>query len=313
MVSGSLIIKWKKMIKNESVFHVNQVEGKFYSVDEVKGYYNDLREKVLYTQNIDEKNIPFNIAALGEKKKRVYFVIAVFQYGLGAYDLFLEKKEKFYRDKMLKMADWAMEEQASDGSWDAFGILCYSCIHSSMAQGEGASLLARAYVETGDVKYKEACIKAIDFMLKAKQDGGTAEYTSDGIILLEYPAKATVLNGWIFSAFGLLDCWKITKDEMYLNAWEATLKGIKANIKQFDSGHWSYYDWSGKYTSLFYHKLHIALLKVLNKLYPDAVFQYYIDKWSKYDNSKFWTKIAFFRKAKQKILEKRSQEWILVG
>lgn len=313
MVSSSLITKWKKMMKHESVFHVNQAEGKFYSVDEVKGYYNDLREKVLYTQNIDEKDIPFNIAALGEKKKKVYFVIAVFQYGLGSYDLYLEKNKIIYREKMLEIADWAIEQQSDDGSWDAFGILCYSCIYSSMAQGEGASLLARAYVETGDNKYKEACMKAIEFMLKSKQDGGTTEYSSDGIVLFEYPTKAAVLNGWIFSAFGLLDCWKITQDEMYLNAWESALNGIKANIRRFDSGHWSYYDWGGKYTSPFYHKLHIALLKVLNQIYPDVVFQYYIAKWSKYDNSKFWSKIAFFRKAKQKVLEKKSQEWILVG
>lgn len=313
MISSSLLVKWRKMLKNESVFHVNQTEGKFYSVSEVEGYYNDLHEKVLYTENIDEKGIPFNIAAFGEEKRKIYFVISVFQYGLGAYDLYLEKRNSSYREKMLNMADWAIEQQAEDGSWDAFGILAYSCVYSSMAQGEGASLLARAFVETGKEEYRVACIKAINFMLKPKSEGGTAEYTSDGIILLEYPEKPTVLNGWIFSAFGLLDCWKITKDEKYREAWESALNGIKANIERFDAGHWSYYDWGDKYTSPFYHRLHIELLKALNYLSPDPVFEQYINKWTKYKDSSFWSKVAFVVKAKQKVLEKKSQEWILTG
>lgn len=313
MISSSLIKKWKKMLKNESVFHVNQTEGKFYSVNKVAGFYNDLREKVLYTTNIDENGIPFNIAALGNKKKKVYFVISIFQYGLGAYDLFLEKRNSSYREKMLNMANWAVEQQAEDGSWDAFGSLSYSCVYSSMAQGEGASLLARAFVETGKEEYKFACIKAINFMLKPKSEGGTAEYTSDGIVLLEYPEKPAVLNGWIFSAFGLFDCWKITRDQKYYQMWISALEGIKSNIGRFDAGHWSYYDWSGKYTSPFYHRLHIELLKALNNLSPDFVFEQYIDKWTKCKDSSFWSKTAFVIKAMQKLFEKRSNEWILAG
>lgn len=313
MITGSLITKWKKMLKNESVFHVKQTESKFYSVDEVKGYYNDLRGKVLYTANMDEAGIPFHIAASGKERKKVYFVIAIFQYGLGAYDLYLEKKETAYRGKMLKMADWAVEQQADDGSWDAFGTLGYSCVYSSMAQGEGASLLARAYVETGEETYRKACIKAVNFMLKPADEGGTCTYTSDGIVLLEYPAKATVLNGWIFSAFGLLDCWKITKDELYLKAWNAALNGIKKNIARFDAGHWSYYDWSGKYASPFYHELHIALLRAVNELDHDAVFEQYIEKWTKCKENKLWAAVAFWVKAKQKVFEKKSEEWVLVS
>ncbi|MDO4169016.1 MAG: D-glucuronyl C5-epimerase family protein [Lachnospiraceae bacterium] len=313
MLSSSLLKKWRNMLKNESVFHVNQAEGKYYSVTKLKGYYNDLSEKVLYTTKIDECGIPYNIAALGKRQRKVYFAISIFQYGLGAYDLFLEHKDKVYLQKMLLMADWAINNQNEDGSWNTFGVLCYHCPFSSMAQGEGASLLARAYTETKNDLFRIACIKAIDFMLKSVIDGGTTLVTPDGIVLMEYPEKDIVLNGWIFSAFGLLDCWKITGEEKYRKAWNSTLNVIKKSIKRFDTGHWSYYDESGKYASPFYHGLHIELLCALNKLSPDVVFEKYIRKWKKYKDNKFWSTVAFLVKAKQKVCEKQSKEWIIVS
>lgn len=41
------IKKWTKMLRGNSVYHVNQNEGKYYSKTEVKGYYNNLTDKVL--------------------------------------------------------------------------------------------------------------------------------------------------------------------------------------------------------------------------------------------------------------------------
>jgi hypothetical protein len=313
MISSALIEKWKKMLKHQDVLHVTQGEGQFYSVDEIKGYYNDLRGKVERTTTLDKNGIPYNIAAQGEKKKRVYFPISIFQYGLGAYDMYLEKDEQKYREIVLRMADWAVKHQQADGSWDTFGVLGYKNHFSSMAQGEGASLLARAYKETKDEKYLSAMEKAIDFMLTPLKDGGTTEETEKESILYEYPGKAAVLNGWIFSAFGLLDAWKATGEEKYREAWEKTLTGIKSNIKRFDTGHWSFYDWGGKYTSPFYHSLHIAQLTALNKLNPDSVWTKYIEKWKDDQDSKFWRRYAFLMKAKQKVFEKKSAEWVLVG
>lgn len=182
-----------------------------------------------------------------------------------------------------------------------------------MAQGEGASLLARAYKETENQKYYVACIKAIDFMLLPVTEGGTSEYSSNGLILKEYPDKAPVLNGWIFSAFGLFDAWKLTGKQEYLDAWEKVSNGIKNSLYKFDAGHWSYYDMDGKLTSPFYHSLHIELLKALNHLSPDSEYERYIDKWGSEKNNWIWNKVAFVRKAMQKITEKQTEEWVMVS
>lgn len=300
------------MIKKESVLHTTQNVGLYYSIDGLKGYYNDLRGKVINTRNIDESGIPYNIAAFGEKKKTAYFPIAIFQYGLGAYDLWIESNEKKYFEMMLKMADWAVENQDKDGSWNTFGVLEYSNPYSSMAQGEGASLCARAYVETNDTKYYKCCVDAIEFMLRDINDGGTTDYQDGKMILLEYPEKAVVLNGWIFSGFGLLDCWKITKNEEVLKAWNKTIEQIENMLPEFDANIWSYYDCNGKYTSPFYHELHIALLKVCYDLTKSETMLKYANKWKEKKDSFIFSKMAFVIKAWQKVTEKRSCEWFFV-
>lgn len=313
MISSALIEKWIKMLKHEDVLHLAQGEGQYYSKDEIKGYYNDLRGKVERTTTLDKNGIPYNVAAYGEKKEKVHFPITIFQYGLGAYDKYLETEDEKYRESTIRMADWAEKHQQADGAWDAFGILHYKNHYSSMAQGEGASLLSRAFIETKDYKYLKAGKKAVDLMLKPMKDGGTAEETGNGLILYEYPGKSAVLNGWIFSSFGLFDVWKMTGEEKYHDEWNKALSGIKANIHRFDTGHWSLYDWGGKYTSPFYHSLHIAQLQTLDKLNPDDVWKKYIEKWKADKENKFWSKYAFLVKAGQKVFEKKSAEWTLVG
>lgn len=313
MISNAMIQKWIKMLRHDSVLHVEQSEGKHYSVSEIAGYYNNFSGKIESTKNFDAVGIPQNIASHGNEKEKVYFPIAIFQYGLGAYDLWIETGKDDYFTAFLAMADWAVKSQEESGAWNTFGVLHYNNPYSSMAQGEGASLLARAFKETKNQKYYISCKKAIDYMLLPIEAGGTSEYTAAGLILKEYPDKAPVLNGWIFSAFGLFDVWKMTAEHKYLEAWVKACNEIRDSLGKFDAGHWSYYDLSGKLTSPFYHSLHIELLKALNQLSPDEEYEKYLKKWSAESNSWFWKKTAFMRKALQKISEKQTQEWVMVS
>lgn len=66
------------MLKHEDVLHLTQGEGQFYSTDEIKGYYNDLRGKVERTTTLDKNGIPYNIAVYGEKKKKFIFRLLFF-------------------------------------------------------------------------------------------------------------------------------------------------------------------------------------------------------------------------------------------
>lgn len=188
------------MLLGKSVYHVNQKEGTIYSKTEIRGYYNDLTEKVSRFGRDDNK-VPTTIVDNGEE---VYFSIAIFQYGLGAYDLYLKSGDNNMLEKAISCADWAVENQQKDGGWCTFAFENSKNPYSSMAQGEGISLLLRAHISTGEYKYLKAADLAKDFMLLPVDLGGTTRYVGEDIYLYEYTHEPLILNGWIFSIWGLL-------------------------------------------------------------------------------------------------------------
>ena len=44
MISNAMIQKWLRMLRHDSVLHVEQAEGQYYSVSEIAGYYNNFCE-----------------------------------------------------------------------------------------------------------------------------------------------------------------------------------------------------------------------------------------------------------------------------
>lgn len=298
-----LLMKWRKMLSGQSVFHVDQGAGLYYAKDEVKGYYNDLRGKVTGNTVLDDAGIPINMKSTGEW---IYFPITIFQYGLGAYDLYVESGEEQYADKVRSTLQWAVEHQAANGSWDAFGYVNSSDLLpvSAMAQGEGASLLIRGYQLTGDSVYFHAARQAIDFMLLPLEQGGTADYRDGGICLEEYigPGESTVLNGWIFAVFGLYDYGLISGDAHYKNVLQHTVRTMADQLHRFDRGYWSNYNTKGTIASPFYHKLHLAQLRVMHELFGLDAFQACHDRWLGYQESAWKSRTAFVVKACQKLM-----------
>lgn len=135
----------------------------------------------------------------------IYFPVAIFQYALGCYDLWLIEKDEVYKNKFIQCALWTLDKQDDEGRWDNFSHIYKNAPYGAMAQGEGASVLLRAYALTGKVNYREAAQKAVDFMLQDIVRGGTTDYAGGKIVFQEYTNLPTVLNGWIFAWWGLYD------------------------------------------------------------------------------------------------------------
>ncbi len=308
----SILNKWFKMMSGKSTLHVEQGPGKVYNKEKIHGYYNDLTLKVKSTINYDKEGIPINIRADGEK---VYFPIAIFQYALACYDLYLLTENKCYKEEFLNISEWALKKQDVLGEWDTFGVIGQSNVkkQSSMAQAEGASVLARAYTLTNDYRFYENAIKAIDFMLLDIDSGGTTRYKNNNVFFEEFVSEAspTVLNGWIFSIFGLYDIYLLTNEEKYKHILDKSLNTLKENLKKYDCSYWSYYDMNKKMASPFYHNLHIAMLKVLYDLFGIDEFRIYEKKWKKYTRSKVNFYRAFIKKSLQKIRD--TNESTIVG
>lgn len=294
-----LFKKWINMLSGKSVFHMKQVAGRNYSKDSVKGYYSDMRHKVTGDIIIDEDGVPINITSQGEK---IYFSITIFQYGLGAYDLYLETKNKDFLDNFFKSANWALVKQEESGAWDAFGWRKPNAKYSSMAQGEGSSLLVRAFLHNGDKKYLDAAKKAIDFMLIPMNEGGTTLYYPDGGLTFEEKKySTTILNGAIFSIWGLWDYYLVSKEEKYKVIVETAVKYLCIKLPEFDCRYWSRYDLDGNIASPFYHDLHIEQLEVMFDLFECQEFYEYKNKWLKYQKSLIKSKKSFIVKAYQKV------------
>lgn len=291
------------MLTGKSVWHVNQDIGKYLAKDEIHGYYNNMTEKVtkmpdlLESDDMPRLNLPDG--------KYTYFPVAIFQYSLGCYDLYLQTKDERYIRKFMQCVDWAMEHQDEKGRWNNFSHYCSETPYSSMAQGEGTSLLLRAYVHTENPKYLDAAKRALDFMLLPLENGGTTKYVGDNAYLMEYTFKGMVLNGSIFSWWGLYDYVLATKDDnKYKKAMDKILKSLIKVLPQYKCAYWSMYSEDGLIASPFYHNLHIAQMQAMFKLTGEPIFDEYAQKWEYQQHNIICRSYAFIRKFLQKMLEK---------
>ncbi len=293
------IKRWCKMLSGKSIYHVDQGLGK---VIDIGGYYNDLTQKVVMgDSNLDRNGIPFLEHSDGS---HVQMPTMIFQYGLGAYDLWLIQKEEVYRNKVKICADWACENQEDNGSWKNFFYIYPEHPYCAMAQGEGASLLIRAYKLYGEERYLEGAKRAIEFLLLDYQKGGVAKYSGSEVILLEYTHLPVVMNGWIFALWGLYDYCQVDSREEYVEAYDKTVKSLAASLSKFTFSYWSKYDIKGMIASPFYHHLHIAQMKAMYIITHKNVFNQYANVWEKQEKNILCKKLAFAVKVFQKIFEK---------
>lgn len=293
------IKKWIKMISGNSISHVNQGFGKIYSVDEIKGYYNDLTEKVTKRPDLND-SVPISSVDTGEK---IYFSIEIFQYGLGSCDLYYLTNDNVYLTKIKAAAKWAVENQDEQGRWNTFSYENPAMPYSSMAQAEGISLLIRAKHLLNSPEYDATIHRAFEYMIKPIEDGGTTKYVDDKVYFYECPADPLILNGWFFSIWGLWDYVKEYKDSKAEDILHKTLNTLENTLPKYDLGYWSKYEDGKRISSPFYHSLHIAQLNVMYDLTGKDVYKEFAARWLMYKKSFFYPKCAFVKKALQKVLE----------
>lgn len=296
------ISRWYLMLTGKSVWHVNQDIGKCFAKDEIRGYYNNMTEKVTRMPDLlDSDEMPkLNLA----EGKFTYFPVAIFQYGLGCYDFWLQTKDERYIRKFMQCVEWTMAHQDEKGRWNNFSHYCPETPYGSMAQGEAASLLIRAYIHTKEQKYLDAAKRAIDFMLLPLEDGGTTKYVDDDAYLMEYTFKGMVLNGSIFSWWGLYDFVLATGDNgKYMEAMDKILKSLIKVLPLYKCTYWSMYSEDGLIASPFYHNLHVAQMQAMYQLTGEPIFDEYAKRWERQQKNPYCKGLAFVKKSIQKILE----------
>ena len=149
------------------------------SIDQLGEYYMPFLEKAGYMGPHDADGIPLlnyhgNIGLQ-------YNPIAISQWGLGNFNLFLRSKDEEHKQKALAAADWLVKHLEPN----SFGVPVWNHHfdweyrtplkapwYSGLAQGQGISLLVRVAQATGRSEYLEAAARAFVSFLTSIEHGG---------------------------------------------------------------------------------------------------------------------------------------------
>ncbi|MDI6704125.1 MAG: D-glucuronyl C5-epimerase family protein [bacterium] len=236
-------------------------------------------------------------------------------YGLGNLDLYLSTGNSAYKERFLKQAEWFVKNQklrkGRIGVWEynfdwTRGLKApwISC----MAQGQGLSLLCRAYLLTNDTRFLEIARHAIEAFKSDIEEGGIVSYIKDRFICFEeYPTNppSYTLNGFIFALVGLYEYYKVTKEKDAQGLFNSGVETLENCLYLYDTGYWSRYDLYSDVTiaSYSYHNVHIVQLEMLYQLTGKKIFKEYADKWRRYRESLFNRFRALILKSLHKLIK----------
>jgi len=296
--------RWYKMLTGKSYYHVPQNLGQVFEPGKLKGYFNDLTGKTLWTGEVDADGVPVNTLSNGRK---IQFPILITQKALGHWDQWLVKKDDSDKLQFLTLCNWLLAHQDESGGWDTWQVIKGEpdLKYSAMTQGQALSVLLRAFETTNDPKFQQTAKKAVNLFLRPVEENGVTCFEDNGVFLEEFPSQQrnTVLNGWIFALFGLYDYLLVFDDARIKDMFDRSIGTLTRNLYIYDSGYWSYYDCQGRLSSPFYHNLHIGQLKALCLISNDPTFKKYHQRWCVFQD-RFLNKIhAFVVKAFQKLRE----------
>lgn len=229
------------------------------------------------------------------------------QWGLGCFERHLGGEGEEWLTAGLAVARHFLDEQGRDGTWPHKKPMRHTYRLepgwlSAMAQGEGASLLARAHAATGDDRFGEAALLALRPMALSTAAGGVSARLGDGWFPEEYPTRppSFVLNGGIFALWGYYDVAVGLGDEDARRRFEAGVDTLAANIHRWDTGAWSRYDLVPRrivnVASSFYHALHIDQLRAMQMIAARPALGAAAERFEAYRGSRANRVGAFSRK-----------------
>jgi heparosan-N-sulfate-glucuronate 5-epimerase len=265
---------------------------------QLSSYYLDFSSKAFYKGEFSSSRIPlcsFNSSTLIEHPTTIA------QYALGIFELLNRKnfEDDNLRSIFLEMANWfKMNGNDFKGGKVWFIDIIYPEYGieqpwiSAMTQGEAISVLTRAAWLMKDPVFGDLAEDALVPFEYDVKDGGLVNYFNNIPVYEEGPTplKTTaVLNGFIFSLFGLYDLFLYNKNNKAEYLFNKGADSLKKLLPYFDIKYWTRYrlmEYPRKYYSSYtYHILVVEQLKVMHYLTGETEFMDYSDKWYKYSKS----------------------------
>lgn len=284
------------------------INQEFYPID----YSFTLKNKGKYYSPMDKEGLPMaNYLNFGI----CYNPTRVATFGLAHYNEYLGKKNKNDLDVFLKVADWFVE--FSDGRFVyemPYGELKSPWI-SCMAQGQGISILVRAFKLTGNESYLNIAKNAvITFKLNIENGGLRSLINNQFVFLEEFPFKQPrhVLNGFNYALIGIMDLNELVP-EIYSEMQFFNFLNAVQNWKFWHYKNWTTYDLhvskKGRrnFATITYQKVHISQFKYLNEKFPDKGFNDCVRQLERDYNNIFYRFNAFIFKIKYRLDEKAAR------
>ncbi len=179
-----------------------------------------------------------------------YHPTIIAQHALVHWNHYLATHEEYHREAFLKQAYWLVVHEIGIGD-DAGGwpiSLPYPDVYtkdswlSALTQGNGISVLVRAYQITHEKAFLEVVCRAVRTFLRDILDGGVSTpIGKEGIFFEEvavYPAAHT-LSGFIFALLGLYDYVALTGDAQIETLIQRSLTTMHNLLDEFDVSFWT--------------------------------------------------------------------------
>lgn len=272
-------------------------------------YYLDFSTKVNYPNKTNSGAIPLINTS---RQHSLEHPLIITQYGLGIFSQ-LEKnnfQDELLRDKFLLVADWLVKNKKKykDGCCWPIGLLYprFGLIrpwNSAMVLGEAISILTRAYMLTENKIYEKTAVEALVPFDNSVEDGGIKNFFHSHPIYEEFPTlnrPSAILNGFIFSLFGLFDLILLRNNESARRLFNDGTDSLISLLPLYDSKYWSLYylyNYPQKYySSLTYHIIALEQLKALYYITNKIIFLNYSKKWEQNSEKKLNRTIALINK-----------------
>ncbi len=271
------------------------VSANFCSLEKTLGkYYLDLTPTLIdYSENrygeFDEDGIP----VVGYGENSFYFPVNIAQFGFIVHDLWLDNRNSEYLKRLENILSWfenKKKEYKDCNVWfneidnKKYGIKAPYI--SGMAIGEIISFYLRMYQIFKEPKLLGAAWKAYRFLDIPFEEGGVKRRDNEGNIWYEeFPTRepSFVLNGFIYTIFGLYDLYRVTGDAEVKNTINECITTLKQTLHLYDTGYWSLYDQLKKELVMVYYQrnVHVPQMEALFYLTGEPIFKTYHTKWKK--------------------------------
>ena len=258
---------------------LSQKLGKYY-LDRTRAFKLPKRS----TRTIDKNGVLLNKIPYTQRWN--YYPCDISLYALGNFEKFLDTDNPKYKKVFLKQADWLVSNiriKNGFGVWEHHYKLPFynfkiPWVHG-MAQGLSISVLLRAFQITDNDSYFETATQAYNSYKVNISEGGIKFIDSNKNVWFEEYAilpPPHILNGFIFSLFGIYDYFRVTQNQAVLDLWTEGIDTLINNIPRYDTAYWSLYNLSQKYPATYnYHNLHIKQLNVLSIITKERVIRDY--------------------------------------